>query len=87
MSFNYRSSGDKTSRKFHGSSKVRSHLYAWAVCMVAPSDYRIKSDIGKILTTRYSELRQTVKGKDALIRILFKATRMLFYELLNEVKS
>lgn len=27
---------------------------------------------------------QKVKGKDALIRILFKAARMLFYELANK---
>lgn len=87
MSFNYRQSGDKKTRKFYGSTLVRSHLYVWAVCMVAPKNYRIESDIGKQLSDRYDELRETVKGKDALIRILFKATRMLFYELLNEVKS
>jgi transposase len=72
LSYSYRQSGDKTRRKFQGSAIVRSHLYVWAVCMVAPSNYRIQSDLG-------------VKGKDALIRILFKATRMLFYELLGEL--
>ena len=87
MSFNYRQSGDKKTRRFHGSSLVRSHLYVWAVCMVAPKQNRIDSDIGKQLTGKYDELRQTIKGKDALIRILFKATRILFYELLNELKS
>jgi hypothetical protein len=85
LSYSYRASGEKKSRKFHGSSLVRSHLYVWAVCMIAPSNYRIKSDIGVQLSDRYIELRTTVKGKDALIRILFKATRMLFYELLNEL--
>lgn len=85
LSYSYRQSGDKKSRKFHGSSIMRSHLYVWAVCMVAPSKNRIQSDIGKQLCDRYQELRITVKGKDALIRILFKATRMLFYELLNEL--
>jgi hypothetical protein len=87
MSFDYRQSGDKKTRRFHGSTLVRSHLYVWAVCMVAPKNYRIKGDIGQSLSDRYHELRQTVKGKDALIRILFKATRMLFYELLREIKS
>lgn len=87
MSFNYRQSGDKKTRRFHGSTLVRSHLYVWAVCMVAPKNYRIKGNIGQSLSDRYQELRQTVKGKDALIRILFKATRMLFYELVREVKS
>lgn len=55
--------------------------------MVAPKNYRINTEIRRSLSDRYDELRQTVKGKDALIRILFKATRMLFYELLNELKS
>ncbi len=57
MSYSYRQSGDKNSRSFHGSSLVRSHLYAWAVCMIAPKDYRIKSDIGRDLSKRYHELR------------------------------
>ena len=87
MSFSYKQSGDKKSRNFHGSNLVRSHLYAWAVCMVAPKNYRIKTEIGKQLSDRYQELRVNVKGKDALIRILFKATRMLFYELLNETRG
>ena len=64
---------------------VRSHLYGWAVCMVAPSNNRIDSTIGNSLSDRYQELRQTVKGKDALIRILFKATRLLYYELVKEL--
>lgn len=85
LSYSYRQSGEKKSRKFHGSSLARSHLYVWAVCMIAPNNCRIESDLGKKLCDRYQELRQTVKGKDALIRILFKATRMLFYELLSEL--
>ncbi len=87
LSFIYKQSGDKVKRKFHGSEMVRSHLYAWAVCMVAPSSNgnRINSEIGKQLSDRYQELRKSVKGKDALMRILFKTTRMLFYELLNEL--
>jgi hypothetical protein len=84
LSYSYKQSGSTTKRKFHGSSMVRSHLYVWAVCMVAPNSYRISSSIGKQLSDRYRELKVTVKGKDALIRILFKATRMLFYELLSE---
>lgn len=85
MSFSYRQSGDSKKRKFHGSSIVRSHLYAWAVCQVAPAGYRIKSDVGIELSDRYQELRKTVKGKDALIRILFKATRILYRELCREL--
>ena len=36
LAYSYKQSGDKASRKFHGSTLIRSHLYAWAVCMVAP---------------------------------------------------
>ena len=87
MSFSYRESGDSKKRKFHGSSIARSHLYAWAVCRIAPNHCPIKSEIGIELSDRYHELRKTVKGKDALIRILFKATRMLYRELCNELVS
>ena len=88
MSYSLKQSGDKTSRSFHGSSMTRSHLYVWAVCMIAPSQNgrHIKGEIGKELCDRYQEMRQKNKGKDCLIRILFKATRMLFYELRNELK-
>ena len=85
MSYSYSDSGKKSVKKFHGSSMIRSHLYAWAVCCVAPRDVRIYSSIGRQLSDRYFELRQTVKGKDALIRILFKATRLLYYELVKEL--
>ena len=51
--------------------------------MVAPSKNgtRISGLIGKELSVRYQAYRTNVKGKDSLIRILFKVTRMLFYEL------
>ena len=89
MSFSYRQSGDKKSRSFHGSSITRSHLYIWAVCMVAPSKHgaKIKGELGQQLCDRYQELSKNNKGKDSLIRILFKMTRMLFYELLNELSE
>jgi hypothetical protein len=89
LSYKIASSGDKTSRSFNGSSLIRAHLYAWAVCQIAPSSYgyRVKTDIGKQLSSRYQMMRNEmkVKGKDALIRILFKASRMLFYELVNGI--
>lgn len=87
LSFKYKQSGDKKGRKFHGSSLIRSHLYIWAVCMVAPSKYghKIKGKIGQELSDRYRELRVNVKGKDSLMRILFKVSRMLYYELLSEI--
>jgi hypothetical protein len=86
LSFSYEISGDSKVRAFHGSSLVRSHLYAWAVCMVSRKNNLIGTVIGKILSDRYQELRKSVKGKDSLVRILFKVTRMLFYELVRETK-
>ena len=90
LSFAYLESGGMRKRKFHGSSMVRSHLYMWAVCMVAPSTrgYKIKSEVGRILTDTYVGYRgqsSPIKGKDSLIRILFKATRLLFRELYREI--
>lgn len=85
MSYSYKNSGKKSTKKFHGSSMMRSHLYGWAVCTIAPSHKKVTSDINKNLRDRYQELRQTVKGKDALIRILFKSTRLLYSELVKEL--
>ena len=86
MSYKFNQSGNKVTRTFGGSTMMRSHLYVWAVCCIAPKKHRIKSDIGRELIDRYDELRQTVKGKDALIRILFKATRLLYRELIKELR-
>ena len=89
MSYRLSQSGDSVKRKFGGSSIVRAHLYVWAVCQIAPSKhgYRVDTEVGRQLSDRYLEMRQVqkIKGKDALIRLLFKATRMLFYELVNTV--
>ena len=89
MTYKIKQSGNTISRSFGGSSMVRAHLYAWAVCQIAPTKYgyKINTDIGRQLTDRYIEMRreQKVKGKDAFMRILFKATRMLFYELVNTI--
>jgi Transposase len=83
MSFSYRQSGDKTSRKFHGNGIIRSHLYMWVCCCVTRKiKYQgLKMELGD----RYQELKKTVKGKDAITRVLFKLTRMLFYELVKEI--
>jgi len=89
MTYKIKESGSKTSKSFGGSSTIRAHLYVWAVCQIAPkkNGYKVDTAIGRQLSDRYIEMRevQKVKGKDALIRILFKATRMLFYELVNTI--
>jgi hypothetical protein len=84
MGYKFKQSGDYLGKSFGGSTIVRSHLYIWAVCMIAPQRGKIKGKIGKQLCDRYQELRKTVKGKDALIRILFLTTRLLYREFVKE---
>jgi hypothetical protein len=86
LSYSYKQSGNKVKRKFHGSSVIRSHLYIWAVCTLSRKNLK-HNDLTKLLCDRYQVLRQSVKGKDALTRILFKLTRMLFYELVKEIRA
>ena len=84
MSYKYRKSGDKVSRKLHGNSIIRSHLYMFVTCTITR---KIKhSGINYQLNSDYQKLRKSVKGKDAITRILFKLTRMLFYELVKETR-
>lgn len=87
LSFSYKQSGDKIKRKFHGNGIIRSHLYAWAVATISRTKNIKHNHIRQQLSDRYQQLRQSVKGKDALIRILFKLTRMLFYELVQELSQ
>ena len=86
LSYAIKSSGEKTVKRWHGSSIVRSHLYAWAVCQICPQNYRVKSEVGRHLTDCYQELRQRkIKGNDAILRILFKMSRYLFKQLYDQI--
>jgi hypothetical protein len=38
------------------------------------------------ISDRYQDLRKSVKGKDAILRILFRLTRILSYELVKETR-
>jgi hypothetical protein len=87
LGYRIKQSGELDNNHFGGSKIVRSHLYIWAVCQVAPKKQRIKGKIGDEISARYQELRKSVKGKDALIRILFKTTRMLYRQLLISIRS
>jgi hypothetical protein len=87
LSYSYKQSGDKVKRKFHGNAIIRSHLYMWAVCTLSRTKNINHNPLRQKLSDRYQELRQSVKGKDALTRILFKLTRMLFYELVKELRQ
>ena len=96
LSFSLEQSGDSLSKRFHGSSLVRSHLYAWAIAMVCPgakqvdrnTAYKIDTQTGIILGKKYDSMRteaSKLKGKDAIVRLLFKTTRLLFNQLYQEL--
>jgi tRNA(Leu) C34 or U34 (ribose-2'-O)-methylase TrmL len=54
-------------------------------CAATKTELHLVAPLGFEISDRYQELRKSVKGKDALTRILFKLTRMLFYELVKEL--
>jgi hypothetical protein len=87
LSYSYKQSGDKVKRKFHGNAIIRSHLYIWGICVLCRTKNINHNPLVRELSDRYQELRKSVKGKDALTRILFKLTRMLFYELVKELRQ
>lgn len=86
LSYSYKESGDKIKRKFHGNGTIRSHLYIFVTATITRSKHIKHHGLKKELSDRYRELRKTVKGKDAITRILFRLTRMLFYELVKEIR-
>jgi hypothetical protein len=85
LSFSYKQSGDKVGRKFHGNGIIRSHLYMFVTCTITRKIRH--TPLRQKLSDRYQELRKSIKGKDAITRILFKLTRMLFYELVKELNT
>jgi hypothetical protein len=87
LSYNYKQSGDKIKRKFHGNGNIRSHLYIFVTATITRTKHMNHHGLVKQLSNRYLELRKTVKGKDAIVRILFRLTRMLFYELVKELRK
>jgi hypothetical protein len=86
LSYTIKQSGDKVKRKFHGNGIIRSHLYIFVVAIITRTKHIKHYGLRKELSDRYQELRKTIKGKDAILRILFRLTRMLFYELVKEIR-
>lgn len=89
LSYSLKQSGDKKSKRFHGSTIVRSHLYAWALSVIAPQPpKRLNTSIGHILGEKFDSLRtedSPIPGKDSFTRVLFKTTALLFRELRIEL--
>jgi hypothetical protein len=89
LGYKWVQSGDKTVRKLAGSTICRNHLYIWCFDRIAPEgNRRLQTAIGQELGKKYDLLRRgevKIAGKDAIIRVLYKTTRMLFKELCQEL--
>jgi hypothetical protein len=86
LSYKLKQSGDKLSKSFQGSDLTRSHLYMWAVDRICPEKSRLSNNFGEILGNKADFLRAAgVPGKDAVMRLLFRTTAMLFKELCREL--
>ncbi|MGL5807263.1 MAG: hypothetical protein ACRC11_17805, partial [Xenococcaceae cyanobacterium] len=89
LGYKWIQSGDKIVRTLAGSKVCRSHLYIWCFDRIAPEkERRLQTAIGQNLGAKYDKLRRgevKIAGKDAIVRILYKATRLLFEELCREL--
>jgi hypothetical protein len=61
----------------------------WCFARITPEgNRRLQTNVGKELGKKYDHLRRgevKIAGKDAIIRMLYKATRILFEELCREL--
>ncbi|MBW4532705.1 MAG: hypothetical protein KME09_02090 [Pleurocapsa minor HA4230-MV1] len=57
------------------------------MCVLSQTKNIKHNQLTQELSDRYQELSSSVKGKNALTRILFKLTRMLFYELVKQINQ
>ncbi|MGL5807792.1 MAG: hypothetical protein ACRC2R_25075 [Xenococcaceae cyanobacterium] len=89
LGYKWIQSGEKVIRVLSGSSVCRSQLYMWCFDRIAPEgNRRLQTYVGQNLGEKYDKLRRgevKIAGKDAMIRVLYKATRMLFDELCREL--
>jgi hypothetical protein len=89
LGYKWKQSGDKIVRFLAGSSICRAHLFMWCFDRIAPlPPRRLPTQIGEILGTKYDKLRRgevKLAWKDAQIRVLYRATTLLFYELCNHL--
>lgn len=76
-------SGDKETIKLGGSGVVRAALYMRALDRVFPKKkQRLNTSVLQALVQKLEVLNEgQIPGKNKVIRILFKATRLMFYEL------
>lgn len=85
MSYKLKQSGNSLTKSFLGSDLSRTHLYMWVVSRVLPRA-GIPTAVGKQLSEKVVQLRsQGVTGKDLIMRVLFRATALLYRELCREL--
>jgi hypothetical protein len=89
LGYKWKQSGDQTVRFLAGSSICRAHLFMWCFDRIAPlPPKRLPTQIGKILGNKYDKLRRgevKLPWKDAQVRVLYRATSLLFYELCHHL--
>ena len=83
-------SGKGEELKWGGSKMMRSHFYAWTMARIARNEDkrgRLATQIGQKLGDKWDKLKSSrVGGKDAMIRVSFYATRLLFYALRDNLR-
>lgn len=93
LGYTEKQSGDKKVKALGGSDVTRASLYAWTLTSVLPNrrdktplNIKLNKQNGDGWTLNY--LKETkISGKQKIIRILFKVTRLLFYELYHATKA
>jgi len=86
LSFTMKQSGDKQSKKFSGSTLIRSHLYIWLVARMAGggTQFRVDTPDGRKIQAKLSSLAAGgVTGSDKITRLLFYTSRLLWRKLLS----
>jgi hypothetical protein len=81
-------SGGKEKIKWSGSKLLRSKFYVWVLTRVcSKAKARLRNDLGEYLGAKWDDMKDNDKasGKDAITRVSFMATRILFQRLRDEI--
>ena len=80
-------SGKKTEIKWSGSKLLRAKMFMWCLSRVCSKRSRIRNELGDKLGKKWYSYKETdkAKGKDAITRISFTATRIMFQKLRDEI--
>ena len=81
-------SGDIENIRWFNSIMMRSHYYIWCLSSICPKPpKRLNTEIGKKLGKKWDNFKDAkqAKGKDAIMRLTFYATRLLFQQLKDNI--